>query len=113
VALLPGTPTPFKAYWVEVEPGEGTEGARIDAEVDRAANSIKLTAKGLPRATVYFNDAMLDLNKPVKVNCNGEEHEVQVPRRLSELVDLVFIGRCDPSRLFVNKMQFDLPEGAE
>ena len=62
---------------------------------------------------VYFNDTLLDLSKPVKVHCNGEEHEVEVPRRLSELVDLVYLGRCDPSRLFVNKMQFDLPEGTE
>lgn len=111
VTLYPRAPVPYKAYWLETPRGEATEDARIQASIDTSTNAITIDGTGVRTITVYFNDAMLDLGRPVKIVLNGVEHTNQIPRNLRTLVDQVFLGRCDPGRLFVASMRYDLPEG--
>jgi hypothetical protein len=58
---------------------------------------------------VYVNDVLLDLDKPIKVVCNGTESTSTIPRNLERTVGLVLKGRNDPGKVYVNFKQFDLP----
>jgi hypothetical protein len=109
VTLYPGTPTPYRAYWIELPRGGAEEGAKVDAVVDRAANTITIEALGVRSVRVFYNDVLVDLDKPVKVVVNQVEHESVVPRRLGDALDWIFDGRCDPGRYFVNSMSYDVP----
>jgi len=59
--------------------------------------------------TIYFNDLIVDLDKPVKVVCNGAEHLDQIPRNLTTTLNLMFSTRSDPGKLYTAVRQFDLP----
>lgn len=108
VALWPGVPAPRRAYWIETSwDGQGT--AWLKAACDRATNTITVTGEGVTKLTVYVNDVLLDLDKPVKVVCNGTESVGTIPRNLQRTVDLAASLRNDPGKLYVSFKQFDLP----
>jgi hypothetical protein len=109
VNLVLGTPAPFQAYWLMTEPQEVEPGTRVDAEVDRAANKLTITAKGVKRVTVYFNDVLLDLDKPIIVSCNGVEREEKIARSLEDCVSYVKRRTCDGGRVYVASKVYDLP----
>ncbi|MCE9594979.1 MAG: hypothetical protein K8S98_12390 [Planctomycetes bacterium] len=109
VNLVLGAPAPFQAYWLMTEPQELEPGTRIDAEVDRAANTLTITAKGVKRVTVYFNDVLLDLDKPIKVVCNGVEREDKIARSLEDFISYVRRRTCDGGRVYVASKVYDLP----
>ncbi len=104
----PGVPAPRRAYWIETSwDGQGT--AWLKAACDRATNTITVTGEGVTKLTVYVNDVLLDLDKPVKVVCNGTESVGTIPRNLQRTVDLAASLRNDPGKLYVSFKQFDLP----
>lgn len=110
VNLVLGEPVPFAAYWVLTERQEHSPGTRIDAEVDRAANKLTIQSRGVKRVTIFFNDVLLDLEKPIKVVCNGVEREEKVARSLDDF--LGFAKRrslCDGGRVYVASRVYDLP----
>jgi hypothetical protein len=109
VVLIPGTPIPNKAYWVEVPPFDGVGKAVIKAKADRATNTIAIEGEGVTSVKLYFNDLIVDLDKPVKVVCNGAEHMDQIPRNLTTTLDLMFSSRSDPGKVYTATRQFDLP----
>lgn len=110
VNLALGDPVPFAAYWVLTERQEHSPGTRVDAEIDRAANKLVINSRGVKRVTIFFNDLLLDLDKPVKVVCNGVEREEKIARNLDDF--LGFAKRrslCDGGRVYVASRIFDLP----
>ncbi|MEY2747658.1 MAG: hypothetical protein RL112_2700 [Planctomycetota bacterium] len=108
VALWPGLPAPRRAYWLETSwDGQGT--AWLKANCNRSTNTITITGEGVTKVTLYFNDVLLDLDKPVKVVCNGIESTSTIPRRLRDTVEFMRDGRNDPGKVFVNAKVFDLP----
>ncbi len=109
VVLHIGSPVPKRAYWLEVRPTDGQGTAYLKAKVDRATNTIEVEGEGVPSFFVYFNDVLVDLDKPVKVVCNGTVNERTVPRSLSRTLDLVMNSRSDPGKFYVASMEFDLP----
>lgn len=109
VVLVPGTPIPNKAYWIEVPPFDGVGKARIKAQADRSTNTINIEGEGVTSVTVYFNDILVDLDKPVKVICNGAEHLDQIPRNLSTTLSLMYSSRSDPGKLYTAIRPYDLP----
>jgi hypothetical protein len=109
VVLIPGTPIPNKAYWLEVPPFDGVGKAKISAKADHATNTIVVDGEGVTSVTLYFNDVLVDLDKPVKVVCNGAEHLDQIPRNLTTTLSLMFSTRSDPGKLYTATKQFDLP----
>jgi hypothetical protein len=113
VILVPGTPIPNKAYWVEVPPFDGVGKARVMAKADRTSNTVVVEGEGVTSVILYFNDVLVDLDKPVKVICNGAEHLDQIPRNLTTTLNLMFSSRSDPGKLYTATRQFDLPSKAK
>jgi len=109
IVLIPGTPIPNKAYWLEVPPFDGVGKAKVKAKAERATNTIVVEGEGVTSVTIYFNDLIVDLDKPVKVVCNGAEHLDQIPRNLTTTLNLMFSTRSDPGKLYTAVRQFDLP----
>ncbi len=109
VVLVVGTPVPNRAYWLEVKPSDGQGTPNVKAKIDRATNTITVEGEGVPKFTVYFNDLLLDLDKPVKVIANGTANERTVPRSLGRTLDLILNSRSDPGKFYVASVEFDLP----
>lgn len=109
VVLYVGSPAPNRAYWLEVRPSDGQGTPYLKAKVDRATNTITVEGEGVPKFTVYFNDTLVDLDKPVKVIANGTANERTVPRSLQRTLDLVLNSRSDPGKFYVASMDYDLP----
>lgn len=110
VVLHPGAPIPTKAYWLSVPPTAVEEGTYVQAEIDRSANKVTVEGKGVRSVTLYFNDVLVDLNKPIQVVLNGQVQEVVVPRSLDDFLDLLYRGTSDSARVYVASRSFDLPE---
>lgn len=107
VMLRPGTPFPNRAYWLQVLPTDVE--SLITGEIDRAANKITIEAKGVTQVTVCFNDLMVDLDKPVKIACNGVEREELIPRSLDTFLDRVKETSNDPGKLYTAFRVYDVP----
>ncbi len=97
------------AYWLETLPTDAQGTVYVKGKLDRTANTIIVEGEGVTKFQVYFNDTMLDLDKPIKVIANGAEVSRAVPRSLPRALDFITNARSDPGRFYVNNMQFDLP----
>ena len=77
-------------FWVEATNTEAQYGAtgRIEGQIDKATNSVKLTSSGnVGNLTVYLNESMVDLEKPVTISLNGQvKFEGRVYPRLGTLL---------------------------
>ena len=113
VTILPGTPFPNGAYWLSMPPWDGEGTARIHGKVDRETNTITIEGSGVVSVSVSFNDALVDLSKPVKVICNGVESEELVPRSVDELLNFAFTSRNDPGKLYYATRQYGLAATGE
>lgn len=109
VHLVPGSPFPNKAYWLEVPAKEYAEGAKISATADRASNTITIEATGIDSCTIYFNDGLMDLEQPVKVICNGTVNEDMIPRNFNSMMQLIYKVRSDPGRVYTAWKEYDIP----
>ncbi len=109
VSLTPGSPIPNRVYWLEVPPVQGEPGIAVAASIDRATNSIQVTAKGVDQISLYFNDLLCDLDQPIKVTINGQTQEVVLPRSLELFLQLLSRQVCDPGRVYVAKYVFAVP----
>jgi hypothetical protein len=107
--LLPGSPVPNTSYWLQVPPKEYADGARIAAKADRASNTITIEATGIESCTLYLNDTLVDLEKPVKVILNGSVNEDLIPRNFHTMMGLIYSTRCEPGRVYTAKRDYDIP----
>ncbi|MDP6739512.1 MAG: hypothetical protein QF404_05795 [Planctomycetota bacterium] len=112
VTLIPGSPFPKRAYWLEVPPSEGGS-SRIHAQVDRQMNTVTVEGTGMTEFTLHFNDLLLDMSKPIIVVANGQKHEDLIPRSRAVLLASLFSGACDPGRVFVNAKSYHLTQLAD
>lgn len=110
VTLIPGSPIPTKSYWLSVPPTAAEEGTFVQAEIDRATNKVTVEGKGVRTVTLFFNDVLVDLSKPIQVSLNGQTQEIVVPRSLDDYLDMLYKGTSDPARIYVASRTFDLPE---
>jgi predicted esterase len=70
----------FRNLWLEIPEGAG---GNIEAEV----KGNEITVDGASRVVLWLSDGLVDLEKEVIVNLDGEEaFRGQVPRRLADLV---------------------------
>jgi hypothetical protein len=109
VVLVPGSPFPIRAYWLEVPALDTQGGARITGKIDRATNTVTVDAEGIASTTLYFNDQLVDLDKPVKVVCNGSENVALIPRNLPLTLQLMYQSRSDPGKVYTANKTFDVP----
>ncbi|TDJ70924.1 MAG: hypothetical protein E2O39_09245 [Planctomycetota bacterium] len=112
VTLVPGAPFPNRASWIQVPPTDGQTAARIHATIDRATNTITVNGEGIDDFTIFLNDVLVDLDKPVIVICNGAENVDLIPRNLKVTLDMMYFARSDPGKVFVANKSYHLPPPA-
>jgi hypothetical protein len=105
VTLVVGQPFPTRAYWLRVAPS--SPDARASATLDREINGIRISTAGVSRVTLYLNDALLDLEKPIRVFLRGEEVSALVPRSMARTLDMLHDGTSDPACVYVADASFD------
>lgn len=106
VTFVTDSPYVNKAYWIEMPRAEGER--RIEASVDRESNTITITGKGSESVTLLLNDLLVDLERPVKVVCNGLEHVNEIPRNRKTMLDMMYKRRSDPGKVYVARNTYDL-----
>ncbi len=107
--VVPGDPFPTRAYWLRVAPSALKP--RATATIDRDENKVSIRAEGVSSVTLYLNDALLDLDKPLLIECNGTERSVRVNRSVQEVLDLMLEGMSEPGAFYV--AQTSVPTNAE
>jgi len=96
------------AHWLRVDGVEFEASPRIDAVVDREANTIQIDADKISTVEIFFNDYLLALSDPVKVVINGTVHEELVTRNPRTMIDLIYV-QGDWGRVFTNFSSFTVP----
>lgn len=109
VVLVPGKPFPNKAYWLEVPPIDVEGKTIVKATIDKPKNTVIIDGEGVTSVVLYFNDLLVDLDKPVKVVCNTIEHLDVIPRSLGTTLGLIYNARNDPGKLYTAQKTYDLP----
>ncbi len=99
VSVVPGDPFPTRAYWLRMAPSAAD--ARASASVERETNTIRIESSGVSHVTLYLNDALLDLERPVSVVWEGSERTYAVPRDLAAMLDLFHEGTSDAGCVYV------------
>lgn len=94
-------------YWLQLSPFD--EQVNVKANLDKGTNTITIDGEGATDVTLYFNDVLVDLEKDVKVVCNGTEHIEKIPRNLSMTLGLMVRTTSDPGKLYVAQRKYDLP----
>jgi hypothetical protein len=108
VSLSPIASSGGKAYWLELAGFEVASGPTAEAQVDREANRITITGKGIAQGAIYLNDELVDLDRPVEVVCNGVARTERPQRNLEFLLGQAYNSN-DASRVYTAKIEFDLP----
>jgi hypothetical protein len=108
VVLAPEPLKVYKAYWVGFAPIEGLQ-STVTATADRATNTIKIDSEEVRSMTLYLNDAIADLSKPITFVLNGRNQQQKVARSLDDMLALISRGTSDPGRLFVAQITLDIP----
>ena len=99
VAIAVGTPFPTRVYWLRVAPT--AMDTRATASIDRSANTIAITCHGTSHVALFLNDALVDLDRPVKFVVNGVESSALVGRSLPAMLGLLEEGLSDAGALYV------------
>ncbi len=110
VVLVPGSPFPTKAYWIELPRMDYDADAKISAKLDVASNSITIEAIGIPSVTLYLNDTLLNLDEPVTVTLNGAVHKDKIPRNFYTMIEQVYSSKNDPGKFYTTSMDYDIPK---
>jgi hypothetical protein len=79
--------------------------------VDREANAVLLSGRGVHAVELYLNDEILDLDRPVELRFEGStlRRRVQVRRSLTTLLEN-FARNPDPDALYPAMIRLlDLP----
>lgn len=110
IEFAPRTDFTTDAFWVRAEGVDtSVEGTGFKASADRESNTITIEASGMTRVTLFFNDRLVDLDKPVRVVLNGVETETQLERRLDLMLERVRLSG-DPGRIYTATRAYDIPE---
>lgn len=59
-------------YWIGAPADEAKKGMMVVATANRETNTIQIEKSDYSRLTIYLNDTLVDLDKPVKVVCGGK-----------------------------------------
>lgn len=108
VVLQPGPLKTYNAYWLRIPPTEGVQGS-ITAVADRGSNTIKIDSAEVLSMTVFLNDAIVDLSKPITFVLNGREQQQRVARSVDDMLNLISRGTSDPGRLYTAQVALDFP----
>ena len=87
-------------YWLGVPLTEAAKGSKVVARLDRDQNLVELEWCEYAHVTVYLNDRMLDLDKPVKICFAGRELFNGTVERNANNMRRTLLAREDPSCAF-------------
>ena len=94
-------------YWLGVPVDRAEKGSRIEARID--GNTVEILSSDYPSASIFLNDAMMDLGKPVKVVYKGKTlFNGKVVRRPSVLRETLRM-RGDFAYMFPVRLDVKLP----
>lgn len=103
------SPMAARAYWLSAAGFDPEEEPAISAEINRETNAIAITASNVSEVTLYFNDALVDLDREVKVICNGVEQKEKFSRSLATALTQ-FYNSNDAGRVYTAFQVYDIPE---
>lgn len=91
-------------YWLSVNENEARTGMRVEAKLSSERNEVEILQCDYKSLNVYFNDDMLNLDKPIRVTYQGRElYKGMLQRTPSVMVwSLSTLG--DPKRCFYAKV---------
>ena len=96
------------ASWFSVEGIDLDQSPRVEAIADRSANTITIEADSVSSVMVFFNDSLVDMDRPVKVIVNGNVNEASLQRNQRNMLDLAW-SQGDWGRVFMNFQVYDVP----
>jgi poly(3-hydroxybutyrate) depolymerase len=95
-------------YWLALGAESRAKGNLIQARYDESGVFLDMV-KGVRRLSIRLSDAMLDLDRPVKVELQGKQLSLAVaPRTIANLARTLD-ERNDPSMLFPSEVSLELP----
>lgn len=98
-------------YWLSVPEKECRHKAMVVAEIDK--NVIEISESDYSRLTIYLNDEMVDLNKPVVVNYKGKKvFKGKLPRTVGNMARTL-AERGDLRYMFPAMVEVELPKTKE
>lgn len=108
IVLQPEPVKTYNAYWLRIPRTEGLAG-KITAAADRGSNTIRIDSEEVRSVTLFLNDAIVDLGKPITFVLNGREQQQRVARSLDDMLSLIARGTSDPGRVYVAQVTLDIP----
>lgn len=99
VHLAVGKPFPTRIGWLRVSPT--APDAAVTATIQREENRIVVNGNGISHVTLYLNDRLVDLDRPIRLVCNGLARKLTVERSLPTLLNLIDDGTSDPGCVYV------------
>jgi len=108
ISFAPTSDYARRTHWISLEGVQVSENPRIDAKVDRAANTITIDAQKVSDLVIYLNDVLVDLDKPVRFLVNGTTQEQTVARNGVEMVKNQYAGG-DWGRVFTCYVTQNIP----
>ncbi len=110
VTLVPGDPFPTRAYWLRVAPMAPV--SKTTATIERETNTIRIDGEGVSQVTLYLNDVLVDLGKPLHVICNGVERKPPLSPRTSLMLDMLNDGTSDSGCMYVAQANYAMIDDA-
>lgn len=109
LTLAIGDPFPTRVHWLRLAPIASD--ARLEASIEREQNAIAVEGAGFSHLTLYLNDALLDLDRPVTLSCNGVSATADLRRHLPTTLGLLRDGTSDAGCVYVTQAVFDVERG--
>ncbi len=105
-------PSSNRVHWLRVAPI--ATGAFAKAEVNSEENSFTINSTGISHATFYLNDALVNLDQPIKIIANGVTTTHQVRRSVRNMLDFLGEGTSDFGCIYTCELVVDVTgKGAE
>lgn len=108
ITFVPLTAATSSAHWISVQGVDVEAGARVHARLDPAANAVIVDAEKVTGVRLFFNDRIVDMDKPVEVVINGVSQKASIDRNKRLMLELNYTNG-DWGRVFTNRMDYDVP----
>lgn len=103
-----GNTTHERFYWLAVDPEHAASGKTITASVE--GQTITIESDDVPAVELLLSDALLDLDRPVKVIANGREVFEGPIVRSAEAIRRSIELRPDPRMIATATLKIELPK---
>ena len=94
-------------YWLGVPAGETAKGKTVTAQI--SGNTVEILSCDYSELTVYLNDTLVDLGKPVRIVCNGAKLFEGPLERSPATMRQTLARRGDPSYIFPASVTVKMP----